>query len=328
MHRQISHLKRPIPAFTLIELLVVVAIIALLISILLPSLSEAREQAKRAKCGANLHSIGTALSTCAYEYKGHGPTWDDGDPNTTARLGPNHILYTWLDGLFELGNLGDIKTAICPSDRRDEGDEPMAARGASWNFNFVDNFGVGERVRPGVRTSYAQNIISVGWNWQADKYSDASHQIWAMDGWWTWLGNSNAMWLMRKEAFGQFSDPVAFPNWQGTMHGWRHGKNFSANVLFLDGHVGLVTPRRPAGLDDFRTRTVDTLNAFTWLPGETSDRMDVSPYGAGAFTEWRDRMPSFTGFQFPRTLPRELDLVWRTNNRKWSKLPNNPLERQ
>lgn len=60
-------------AFTLIEVLVVVAIIALLMAILLPSLRQAREQAKITVCKANAKQIGTLMATYQAEHKGCVP---------------------------------------------------------------------------------------------------------------------------------------------------------------------------------------------------------------------------------------------------------------
>jgi len=53
--------------FTLIELLVVISIIALLMSILLPALSGAREQAKRVDCLSNMRNLTAAWIMYAFE---------------------------------------------------------------------------------------------------------------------------------------------------------------------------------------------------------------------------------------------------------------------
>jgi prepilin-type N-terminal cleavage/methylation domain-containing protein len=60
-------------AFTLIEVLVVVAIIALLISILVPSLSRARTVTKMVTCRANLHDLGIALQQYANVFDPYFP---------------------------------------------------------------------------------------------------------------------------------------------------------------------------------------------------------------------------------------------------------------
>jgi prepilin-type N-terminal cleavage/methylation domain-containing protein/prepilin-type processing-associated H-X9-DG protein len=60
-------------AFTLVELLVVIGIIALLIGILLPVLSKAREQSRRTACLANLRTIGQAMFLYAAAHKDRLP---------------------------------------------------------------------------------------------------------------------------------------------------------------------------------------------------------------------------------------------------------------
>lgn len=68
--------------FTLMEVLVVIGIIALLISILLPSLNAAQRSAERVACAANLRTIGQAYATYTGESNGRYP-----HVNTT--IGPN-----------------------------------------------------------------------------------------------------------------------------------------------------------------------------------------------------------------------------------------------
>ena len=60
-------------AFTLIELLVVVAIIALLVSIMLPALEQAREEAKKVVCLSNLRQMAIAAQSYSLIYDGCYP---------------------------------------------------------------------------------------------------------------------------------------------------------------------------------------------------------------------------------------------------------------
>src|SRR5690349_23940222 len=60
-------------AFTLVELLVVIGIIAVLVSILLPSLNRAREAANQTKCLSNLRQLGLAFVMYVNESKGKFP---------------------------------------------------------------------------------------------------------------------------------------------------------------------------------------------------------------------------------------------------------------
>src|SRR5688572_19634179 len=94
--------------FTLVELLVVIGIIALLVSILLPTLNRAREQAMRTKCLANLRSIGQMVVMYENMFKGQIPIgFNVGAPDNANKVcGNNYGLAYKLTGGPRFVSLG------------------------------------------------------------------------------------------------------------------------------------------------------------------------------------------------------------------------------
>ena len=115
-----------IRGFTLVELLVVVSIIALLVSILLPALSKAREQAKKVKCAANQHQIMLAVTMyTSDDSKGQTPNLFNPTPlkpggdarygwcpwNQGAKLGLGLLIPQYMD----VDRLGEVM--YCPTNK-------------------------------------------------------------------------------------------------------------------------------------------------------------------------------------------------------------------
>ena len=117
--RSSSFVLRSDAAFTLVELLVVIGIIALLISILLPSLSRARQQAARVTCAAQMRDLVNAVVMYAGSNHGSLPEQRGYAPDVNSA----NYKVTQDDSAFAM--MGSISSAAFP------------------DFENTDNFGDG-----------------------------------------------------------------------------------------------------------------------------------------------------------------------------------------
>jgi prepilin-type N-terminal cleavage/methylation domain-containing protein/prepilin-type processing-associated H-X9-DG protein len=101
--------QRPRAGFTLIELLVVISIIAILASMLLPSLTQAQENTKGASCANNMKQQGLALAMYIDEYDEFYPyCYNAADANNPPRVAPPQHLLKYA---------GAQEVFYCPGDR-------------------------------------------------------------------------------------------------------------------------------------------------------------------------------------------------------------------
>lgn len=163
-------------AFTLIELLVVIAIIALLLAILVPILSIAKEHTRRVICSTHLKSIGLALVLYAEDNGGMLPLNDDERhpftayrEDTSSPTGSNPMKL----GLLHATGLIDVPQIFyCPSNRLDQFKYKSYTRPGEWGTlpqDFNDTYTGNQWVRTGY-TYFPQSTKKtyIGGTWLPD----------------------------------------------------------------------------------------------------------------------------------------------------------------
>lgn len=241
--------------FSLVELLVVTAVVALLVSIMLPSLSSARRQAEAVVCGSNLRQLAVANMMYA---DAHGGRFCPGAPNFRVRnLMRWHGARPAVNRPFEPEDgplqpfLGfDEGIRACAALQREI--PPGGARGFERN---AGGFGYNQAFL-GVELER----VGGGWRQVSDLLGAQSEQV----------ARPHETLMFADTAFMEgelveysFAEPRFFPTWGNradpSLH-FRHPGR-SANVAWTDGHV------------DRRQRT------FTWSSGLYRGDADAADLG-------------------------------------------------
>jgi prepilin-type N-terminal cleavage/methylation domain-containing protein len=150
--------------FTLVELLVVIGIIAVLIGILLPTISRARKQANTTACMATLRNLGQAIHIYASENKGSVPYsyYTGGNPSGAAEAAGDggSTVYVWWSVLRSYMRKGGGP------------DNAVVNPDGSTSSRFMKAFACPEGHEPEGGCDYGSNMVAMPeYNWERHPFS-------------------------------------------------------------------------------------------------------------------------------------------------------------